>query len=87
MHWEHPQLGVAQVSEDSDECARLAHQEAWRLAYSDPFAMMPRWVRGRDGRLYYDPFPRQRYDPYFQESQLQGYCMRSRGYRLVPVPQ
>jgi hypothetical protein len=87
MQWEHPHLGVAGVNEAMEDCSRSARQEALRLAYSDPFYMAPRMYRGRDGRLYYDPFPSYRRDPYLYEGQLQDYCMRNKGYRLVPVPQ
>jgi hypothetical protein len=88
MRWEHPSFGTAQATPDLNDCARSARYEAMRFAWSDPFWGAPSYYRGRDGRLYVDPFARTRYrDPWFYEDQLRDYCMRSKGYRLVPVPE
>jgi hypothetical protein len=85
MQWENPQLGAARTETDLAECEQSAHQQAWRYGMTDPFGYGPRFARGPDGRVFADPatrFP----DPAVQEGQLRDYCMRSRGYRLVPVP-
>jgi len=83
MHWENPQLGAAQTQNDLAACAQSARQEAWRYAAADPFGYGPRYARGPDGRVFADPAPRIS-DPSLQEGQLRDYCMRSRGYTLVP---
>jgi hypothetical protein len=85
MHWEHPQLDAAQTQADLAECGQSARQEAWRYGTADPFGYGPRFGRGPDGRVFTDPAPRFP-DPAVQEGQLRDYCMRSRGYNLVPVP-
>jgi hypothetical protein len=80
MRWEHPQLGMSRSQVDYDDCGRSAQWEAWRLAAADPWPP-PRYYR----RGYYDPFPSYR-DPWYYERSLQDYCMRAKGYQLVPAP-
>ncbi len=51
-----------------------------------PAEFGPRYYRGRDGRLYNDPFWFNRQnDTFFEESRLRDFCMRSKGYTLVPA--
>jgi hypothetical protein len=90
MRWEHPQLGVAAADEDVRDCSIKARQEAWRYSFMYQSWSYPRpyAYRDRAGRVHYaDPvFPRYR-DPTFDEWNLRDYCMRSKGYKLVPVPE
>ncbi len=85
MRWEHPQVGTANAGADLNHCSQVAHSEAWRMANSAPMSMGG-WRRGRGGQMYFDPFPRYP-DPWHYERPLQDYCMRSKGYQLVPVPE
>jgi hypothetical protein len=85
MRWEHPSFGSAQTEADLGECSKSAWIEAQQRAfYAGGFG--PRYYRGRDGRLYNDPFwfSRQN-DTFFEESRLRDFCMRNKGYMLVPV--
>lgn len=86
MQWEHPQFGAAQTQSDLATCAQSARQEAWRYGMASPYGYGPRYARGPDGRVFVDPAPRIP-DPSLQEGQLRDYCMRTKGYQLVPVPE
>ncbi len=88
MQWEHPQFGMAGTQTDLQECGQSARAEAWRSSLAYSAWDYPRTYRGRDGRIYRDPFPMfSRRDSTFDEWQLRDYCMRNKGYRLVPVPE
>jgi hypothetical protein len=91
MRWEHPQLGLASADADLRECSVRARQEAWRYSFMHQpwsYAFPYTTYRDRDGRLRYaEPiFPRYR-DTTFDEWNLRDYCMRSKGYRMVPIPE
>ncbi len=84
QHWEHPQLGTQQAQADLQACNQSARQQSFRYGGS-AFDYGPRFARGPDGRVFVDPSPTRPYpDPYLQEGQLRDYCMRSKGYQLVP---
>ena len=90
MRWEHPNLSAADADADWSDCRRSAQYEAREQEWRDRFYNPPRYVRGRDGRLYRteEPFSMfGRNDIFFREQQLTDFCMRSKGYRMVPVPQ
>jgi hypothetical protein len=81
MQWQHASLGVAPSQAEVGECNQSAFYEAQRQAFLYDFG----WPR------YYGPWgPRwPRYsssDRFFLERDLFDYCMRARGYRLVPAP-
>lgn len=78
MHWEHPQFGQQNLAKDAAECRRLAAAEAWRAAPLFPF----RYRHGRYGFWWNDPF--YDHDRFWREARLRDYCLRSRGYTLVP---
>ena len=80
MHWEHPELGTSRLADDLTDCSRSAHLEVARYSAAD---YAPRVTRGPDGRVSVEPAPA-RPDPYAQEAQLRDYCMRAKGYKLVP---
>jgi hypothetical protein len=85
MRWEHPQLGIASAETDTQKCDYLAWRESWRYSHAFGYWDFPRYYRGRDGRLR-RAYPFYRRDPWFEEMWLRDYCMRSKGYRMVPVP-
>jgi hypothetical protein len=89
MRWEHPQYGLAGAQEDYASCNQSARAEAWRYQMAAKVWEPPRYYRGNDGRLIYDPWPShyRRYDPWMDEARLADYCMRNKGYKLVPVPE
>lgn len=78
MHWEHPESGRSNLSNDMAECERLADAEAWRTAPLFPL----HHPFGRRGSWWHDPF--YDHDRFFREAELRDFCLRSRGYRLVP---
>jgi hypothetical protein len=86
MRWEHPQLGLASAEADAQECDHLARRESWRSPYGLGLWDSPSAYRGPDGRFRAHPYPLYRRDPWFEELRLRDYCMRAKGYRLVPAP-
>jgi hypothetical protein len=90
MQWENPRLGMANFEQDADQCSEVAWRESWRRGYYDPFWSRQRFVRTRSGRLValYDPFDDWRWDHqrFMDESFLRNFCMKSKGYQLVPKP-
>ena len=83
---------VEALEEDSASC----RQQAWREAQYRAWAYRPYWgpaFMRRDpfGRSFtawpYGPSPYSFYaDPAFEETRLADFCMRAKGYELVPVP-
>jgi hypothetical protein len=77
------------VEKDASTCRQQAWQEAqyrsW--AYYRPYAP----IVGRDplGRRVvtwpYGPWPYPFADPFFEEARLADFCMRAKGYQLVPI--
>lgn len=88
MRWDHPNFGAEQTQADLGECGRSAYYEAQRQAFFYSGFYGPYYPRYYRGRAYYDPFWFNRQnDYYFRETQLRDYCMRNKGYSLVPVPE
>jgi hypothetical protein len=88
MRWEHLSLSGADALKESGECRQAAWSEAQRQSFYGGFGAFPsRWVRGRDGRMYLaDPWTSHRHaNAFFLESQLYDFCMRNKGFRLVPA--
>jgi len=88
MRWEHLSLSGAAAQEESGTCRQAAWSEAQRQSLYGGFGAFPsRWVRGRDGRMYLaDPWTSQRQaNAFFLEAQLYDFCMRNKGFRLVPA--
>ena len=78
-------LGAAQTEADLEDCRRQAWGEAQREAF---FYYRPYPYRTRDGRAYwryYDPYWYGGGDRLFREIQLRDFCMRNKGYNLVPA--
>jgi len=81
------------LEQDSASC----RQQAWREAQYRAWAYQPYWWgpplarRGPFGRSFaawpypYGPYPYAWGDPAFEETRLADFCMRAKGYELVPV--
>jgi len=88
LTWEKPGVTPALVQLDREECYRLASQQAFRdYAFrSNPFyyPYFPGPDRRADARAL--AYRRQlEFDRFAYEGRLQDFCMRARGYDLVPV--
>lgn len=87
MQWYRPDTTLEAADLDARECRAAARDEAFRESffYGPPFYSFP-YYGPRGPRHWRDPF----YDPFFardqREQDLQDFCLRSRGYQLVPVP-
>jgi hypothetical protein len=86
MRWEHPRLSDSDARVEVHDCQR----QAWAEAQSRAFfarSMFPSYARGRDGRIYaYDPWGRSSFnDTWFEEMRLRDFCLRNKGFRLVPA--
>jgi hypothetical protein len=87
MRWESPYLSDAQSQAEMGDCRQQAWMEAQNRAFFNRFAYGPGFVRGRDGRIYpADPWMRSGYnDTWFEEQRLRDFCLRNKGFRLVPA--
>lgn len=87
--WEHGSLGFDDAARDLRACAFYSHAESRRIEYYDPWFFRPNYARTRDGRLVAiapDPLA-YRHEQFMRDMQLESFCMRNKGYRLVPVPE
>src|SRR4051812_27960372 len=85
LAWEHRSFGTPPTVAETEECRRSAFIEAQYRAFFYRFAR-PHFYRDRRGRRIYDPWPSYgRYDPFFLEQDLFRFCLRAKGYRLVPA--
>jgi hypothetical protein len=84
MVWEHQAFGSSPTATEVEECRRSAYFEARQRAFFYSFAR-PRFVRGRGRLIYYPRSPFGYYDPFFLEQDLFRFCLRAKGYRLVPA--
>jgi hypothetical protein len=89
MQWARPDATPEQIEADSQYCQQVAWNEA-RLSYMGTFGAY-------GGSMYRDPLGRRfvaspftPLDPLgdrdMEEQRLANFCMRSRGYELVPAP-
>jgi hypothetical protein len=90
MQWVKTDATPAQASTDAAECQQAAWREAQMRAWHyPPFA--PFAFRDRVGHPYfgwpYGPFSDPFGNHFMEESRLAQFCMRSKGYELVPVPE
>lgn len=87
MEWVKPDVTPEELAQDSSWC----EQQAWREArlrswYSRPMGpLVAHDAAGRPfivapGGPFYDPFG----DPFMEEGRLAHFCMRAKGYELVP---
>ena len=86
VQWQHSSLGVAPSQAELGECNQAAYYEAQRQA----FLYDSGWPYFAGARRPYGPWSRYPYatssDRFFLERDLFDFCMRSKGYRLVPAP-
>ncbi len=87
MRWDHPAFGPEEAGRESAECQQQAWMEAQRQSFMFGGFSGPRYVRSVDGRLHYRPdagfYGFQ--DRQMAEMQLANFCMRNKGFRLVPA--
>jgi hypothetical protein len=87
MQWVKADATPEQLDQDSIQCQQDAWREArFRAWYYRP--LVPTVLVDRAGRRFLsyggtlpDPFG----DPFLEESRLANFCMRSKGYELVPL--
>jgi hypothetical protein len=88
MQWVRQDTGPEQLDQDMTQCRQEAWREArWHAWSYHPFG--PSWVQDARGRrflvwpdtVFGDPFG----DRFMEESRLEDFCMRNKGYQLVPV--
>lgn len=85
--------GAPAEAEALEKDSATCRQEAWReaqyrsFAYSRPIApLVRRDAFGRSFVTYpYGPYPYPFADPFFEEMRLADFCMRAKGYELVPI--
>jgi hypothetical protein len=87
MQWVRQDATPAQIEQDLGQC----RQEAWREAQWRSFLYRP-WGPtmfvdrfGRRHVLAYSPFGDPFGDTFMEESRLAHFCMRAKGYELVPI--
>ena len=87
MQWVRPDATAAQLNQDAAYCQR----EAWREAQFRAFMYRPFGPtllhdgRGRPFFWPHAPFGDAFGDQFMEESRLTHFCMRAKGYDLVPV--
>jgi hypothetical protein len=88
MEWIKPDVTPEEREQDAIACQQEAwHEARWRAWYYRPYPIAP--FRDASGRFLFpgpygyfsDPFG----DPFLEEGRLAQFCMRSKGYELVPV--
>ena len=79
--------GAVPATEALEQDTAMCRQHAWREAQYNSWAYRPYgWTPYAGGRRFvggwpYGPF----YDPFFEEARLTDFCMRAKGYQLVPI--
>jgi hypothetical protein len=88
LHWVKPDASPVQLEQDMALCQQEAWREAsWRSWFYRPLG--PTWMQDLQGRRllvfphtpFNDPFG----ERFFEESRLAHFCMRAKGYELVPA--
>jgi hypothetical protein len=74
--WEKAGVSAAMTSTDAVECRRAANQEAFLYIPSPPVPWPYRRLNWQ-----YDQTER-----FYAENRLTAFCMRNKGYELVPIP-
>jgi hypothetical protein len=87
MQWVRQDTGPELLGHDLAQCRQEAWREAqWRAFLYRPFGATT--VVDRFGRRFvipYSPFGDPFGDSFMEESRLAHFCMRSKGYALVPI--
>jgi len=85
MQWQHPAYGTSRTEADLATCDHAAIQESNRYISSQPTIAFPHVYTLPNGQRVVDPAPQFAYTPYADISELRSFCMRSKGYELVPA--
>lgn len=93
LAWQRPNTSLADADLDSRECAGLARDQAFRESFfGSPYGYYgPSYGSYAFGGAYPWGYRRRHdYGDSFmwrsqRESELQAFCLRARGYRLLPV--
>ena len=88
LYWVRPDTSQAQLEQDLAQCQQQAWREAsWRSSFYRPLA--PTIIHDVHGRRHlvwpYAPFSDPYGDRFFEETRLAHFCMRAKGYELVPA--
>jgi hypothetical protein len=88
MQWVRPEVTPEERDQDSIACQQAAwHEARMRSWYYRPLAMLP--FRDASGRRFfsgpYGPYSDPFGDPFLEEARLAQFCMRSKGYEMLPV--
>jgi hypothetical protein len=84
MRWEHPSFGPDVAGREAGECRQMAWVEAQRQSFMFGGFGRRSFARDRFGRIHYTPFS-DFHERQMMEMQLNDFCMRSKGFALVPV--
>lgn len=95
MAWQKPGTTMAEAQADGRECNLLARNQAFRESFfGPPYATYPGYYAfGGYPYVPYGPYGYRRgyHDSFMwrgqRESDLQDFCLRSKGYSLQAVPQ
>jgi hypothetical protein len=84
--------GAVPAADALEQDAASCRQEAWREAQYRAWAYRPLGpitLHDAGGRRFigwpYGPYPYPFGDAFFEEARLADFCMRAKGYELVPV--
>lgn len=90
MYWARQDASPDQAQTDMRECQQSAYLEAQRRFSWMHGRMGPYLHRDSMGRLFHvypaGPFSDPYGEAFMEEHRLANFCMRSRGYQLVPEP-
>jgi hypothetical protein len=88
LYWVRADTAPEQLDRDMQHCQQAAWREAsWRASFYRPWG--PSVIHDLHGRRLlvgpYSPFSDPFGDRFFEESRLAHFCMRAKGYELVPA--
>jgi hypothetical protein len=88
LYWVRADTEPEQLERDMAQCRQQAWREAsWRTWLYRPFG--PTVIQDLNGRRFlvwpYGPFSDPFGDRFFEEARLTDFCMRNKGYDLVPA--
>ena len=84
MRWERAGMGPDEAGHESTQCRQMAWVEAQNQSFFFGRSAWSPFARDRHGRLYATPFSGF-HERQIMEMQLADFCMRSKGFVLVPV--
>ena len=87
MQWVHPEYGTSRLQADLAACDHAAFEESWRMAWAEPTFAVPHVYLLPNGQRVSEPGPVFPNAPYADTGELRNFCMRAKGYELVPVPE